>query len=189
VCPDGTVILSGGDCPDSLDKRPKGVSKKEWLKERADAIRLAETLEGKALTLAEKAIQNPDCAALFGTSKNGLTAAEVLDGTAPGVSWDIKFTYDTFPNASVAQTRPGFNLLTYLSGNRPFVTNIDASSSPGFWDYGDTAENADTLLHELGHMLRFLGFQGGDFVQNDNNDQVNQKNSQLIMDNCLKGLQ
>jgi RHS repeat-associated protein len=190
VCPNGSVILTGGDCSDGQDKRPpKGVSKTQWLKDKAAAIKLAQDLEAKALDLAKKAIANPDCAALFGTSTNGLTAADVLGGTAKGVSWNINFTYDTSPKAAIATTRPGFNLLTYLSGNRSFVTTIDTASSIQYWDYGDEVENADTLLHELGHVLRFLGFQGGDFVQDDRNDQVNQKNSQDIMDTCLKGLQ
>lgn len=47
-------------------------------------------------------------------------------------------------------------------------------------------ENADTILHELGHVLRYLGFKGGDFQQNDNDDTVNQHNSELIRQKCLK---
>jgi hypothetical protein len=103
-------------------------------------------------------------------------------GTAYG---KIQFTYS--PNdTNVAGTRPTFSLSNVL-GVTSTVTKINAGQDgSGYWNNGDTVENADTILHELGHVLRFLGFKGGDFQQNDKDDAVNQKNSELIREKCLK---
>jgi hypothetical protein len=97
----------------------------------------------------------------------------------------IQFVYN--PNdTSVAMTRPTISLGNVL-GVTATVTKINAGQdSSGYWNNGDAVENADTILHELGHVLRFLGFRGGDFQQDDKDDAVNQHNSELIRENCLK---
>jgi hypothetical protein len=51
-----------------------------------------------------------------------------------------------------------------LFGVKSTVTKINALPlDPGYWNNGDSIENADTVLHELGHVLRDIGFTSGDF--------------------------
>jgi hypothetical protein len=97
----------------------------------------------------------------------------------------IQFVYNP-GDKNVAITRPIISPVNIV-GVKSTVTKINAAfDDPGYWDSGDALENPDTLLHELGHVLRDLGFKGGDFEQNDGDDSVNQHNSSLIRDDCLK---
>lgn len=85
----------------------------------------------KAKDLADKALANPDCAGLFG-SKDGMTATQVLEGTAQGVSWNIDFIYSTSQDAAVATTRPTISLGN-LFGPTSFVTKIDEAFNLARW--------------------------------------------------------
>jgi len=93
---------------------------------------------------------------------------------------------DNRGDTSVAITRPTISPVNLL-GVKLTVAKINAAfDDPGYWDNGDALEKCGPLLHELGHVLRDLGFKGGDFQQNDDDNAVNLHNSSLIRDNCLK---
>jgi RHS repeat-associated protein len=157
------------------------------IKVKTDALKRAQSMLGRAKELAKAGLDKSQCASLFG-SKDGMTAAQVLAGTAPGTTWIIQFAYDADPNAAVANTRPTISL-DNIFGLHSFITRIDdAWFDQGFWNYGDNLDNADTILHELGHVLRLLGFTGGDFVQNDGDPKVSHDNDDRIRQNCLNGM-
>jgi hypothetical protein len=62
--------------------------------------------------------------------------------------------------AEMARGRLGQIEITINSCSNGRTTGI-------YWNDNDLFVNTTYLLHELGHALRFLGFQGGGFVQVD----------------------
>ena len=69
------------------------------------------------------------------------------------------------PDWGVAQTRPA-GLLPIPGLARKAKTTINELSGYGFWNNGDTTENAETLLHELGHIFNDLKGSGGFALSN-----------------------
>ncbi len=112
----------------------------------------------QALTL------DPDCMALFGTAQTrseGFNPTVVLTNIVYGSHsfGSIHFAMHP-PNWGVAETRPaGLLPIPGLSGKVSIT--INELSSYGFWNYGDSNENAETLLHELGHVFNDLRGAGG----------------------------
>ncbi len=205
VDPQGLFVCTAGDaengpfCPSSGAIRNDGggdssyaaEGKVPWARDRQEAMRakkaalaLAQSYLADAASLAKKAITDPDCFGLFGSRADGTPAAQVLSGMLTGAAYgNIEFIYN--PNdIFVATTRPAVSPRNLL-GVTSTVTKINAREGNGYWNKGDSAENANTILHELGHVLRFLGFRGGDFVQSDGDRDVNLKNSALITEKCL----
>jgi RHS repeat-associated protein len=182
-------LMGGGGGSNESGTNPTGFTygdKRAIIKDKADALKNAKTYLQPAKDAADKALtdpNNPDCAGLFGT-KDGMTAAQVFEGKQQGVSWNIQFSYNP-NNENVATTRPTISL-NNIGGFTSFVTKInDTFQDSGYWNAGGTTDNAETLIHELGHVLRFLGFKGGDFVQNDNDPAVGLQNDKLIYDKCF----
>jgi len=123
----------------------------------------------QALTL------NSDCMSLFGTEatrQNGFNPANVLIDITYG---SHNFGTVSFSSHSakwgVAQTRPaGLVPIPGLAGK--VKISINELPGYGFWNNGDATENAETLLHELGHVFNDLKGAGGFALPNsaENND-------------------
>jgi hypothetical protein len=64
--------------------------------------------------------------------------------------------------------RVGLPRHTYpIPGMAPSVhVKINTYNGPGYWGAGDAGENAETLLHELGHVFNFIHNAGRFTVSN-----------------------
>jgi hypothetical protein len=84
------------------------------------------------MDLATKGLSTPGCAELFGSRSDGMTAAEVLAGTASGVTWTFSYTYNTNAGYYVALTAPTISI-TNLFGFHSLVTTINANKATPYW--------------------------------------------------------
>jgi len=154
-----------------------------------------------AQTLADAALGQDKCAAIFGTppplgsgwfgSGPTPTPTQILDSIIAGGTYgSISFT-NAGSTGFVAQTDPSLTSVRLILGTGQIVyTNftvlINTALNPGtnMWNSGSATDNATTLLHELGHILDFMGWTGGQFVNDDSDASVNLANTKLIQDNC-----
>jgi len=144
-----------------------------------------------AEAIALQALKNPECSGLFGSKPgSSLTGAEVLRSLAgDGVYGRIQFE-NKGPNWGVAETRPAITMGLLLRGRTSSVVTTINSFSDGkktglYWNDNNLLENAETLLHELGHALRVLGFVGGHFAHQDRDTRVAVRDDILIWHYCL----
>jgi len=94
---------------------------------------------------------------------------------------------------TAAEPMPGFTRLLNpvlgavrraVGASRRVKITINTYSGGTYWN--DSLYNAtELLLHELGHALRFIGFRGGEFVQDDGSRLIGRRNSELIRERCL----
>jgi len=71
-----------------------------------------------------------------------------------------------------------------VGASRRVKITINTYSGGTYWN--DSVYNAtELLLHELGHALRFIGFRGGEFVDNDDEEPVGRRNLLLVRERCL----
>ncbi len=152
---------------------------------------------------AHQALMKEDCAKLFGSyrpnSRAGrnqrITAIDVLHGLGvgtPGRFGMIEFRY-IGPTGSQPEPAPAFTQLLNpvfgtvrraVGATRKVKITINTYSGGTYWN--DSVYNAtELLLHELGHALRFIGFRGGEFVQDDGSRPIGRRNSELIREHCL----
>lgn len=170
----------------------------DWLAEEERQARLRrenpknEDYMEAAMQRALKALEIPECAGVFGTAPGrlkllGVTASSVLQGIKTGnggkygrIQFEDKGS--DWGTAETVPQLPQFFMPRILWGRSNKVTITINSYSDGsgqYWNDGDELGNANTVLHELGHLLRFLGFKGGEFVQRDGRESVNEANRRL----------
>lgn len=107
---------------------------------------------------------NLDSMSPFGTAQTragGFNPISVLTNIVYGSNRLGSINFSTHPVGwGVAETRPaGLFPIPGLAGKvRIFINQI---AGYGFWNNGDTLENADTLLHELGHAFNDVRGAGG----------------------------
>jgi RHS repeat-associated protein len=152
-----------------------------------------------------EALRHPECVnAVFGTAPNlgsGLfgtgptpTVQDVFASiTSNGTYGNIVFGTPANPDAN-SQTQPALWSATLIlsSGQLVFTYNtitINNSTNPALagsnaWNFASTAQNAITLLHELGHVLSNMGWTGGYFNNDDDNRIINGVNDQWIQLRC-----
>ncbi len=152
----------------------------------------------EARNMALKALDNDKCAKVFGGG-SGLNPSEVLSSIIDGgkyghVEYESHAPSATGDDWGAAQTTPN-GLPNPLPPWRPHWSSVTITintfqdpQSGVHWNDGHTAQNADTLLHELGHAMCFLGARGGKFKMNDRSDEAQKFNSNLLEENCWKPL-
>jgi len=147
-----------------------------------------------AFDKAIEALSDPDCRGIFGTRGTRLDPATVLTSIKEGGQYgSIKFEKRD-SDFGAARTYPsGFPRLSTATVFRfpkvSIVINSYNDDQGVYWNDGDVSENTETLLHELGHALWFLGVRGGQFRQRDGSEENQQFNRNLINENCLKKIQ
>ena len=168
-----------------------------------DPTTRARMMLAAARARAHQALMKEDCAKLFGSyrpnSRAGrgqeITALDVLHGLRtgkPGRFGLIEFRHigptgdDPTPAPAFTQLmNPVMGTLRRAVGaTRKVKITINTYSGGTYWN--DSVYNAtELLLHELGHALRFIGFRGGEFVQDDGSRAIGRRNSELIREHCL----
>ena len=115
-----------------------------------------------AMAIALQALNKGPCAHLFGTPKSrakGFTPQNVLKGIASGSQYG-RIVWQDQGRGDVATTYPAGPLPIPGLASRVTV-KINTFNSPGWWGAGDASDNAETLLHELGHAFNFIHNAGG----------------------------
>jgi RHS repeat-associated protein len=126
--------------------------------------------------------ENADCRAIYGPEAIGaFDPAEVLDSILNnGRYGQIKI--ERLDDDEAAVTTPVYqsvrNPLTLTFGRVTIKVNSTYLGR-------DLNEDANTLLHELGHALYFLGARGAEFRQNDRSAANQEFNNNLINEKCL----
>jgi RHS repeat-associated protein len=128
----------------------------------------------KALNAALAALNSPDCQAVYNTSHTGtLTPRQVLQsmsywgglsgGTAPGFFvGDIQFGPQ---DGLYGTTTPG----GYMGGSWTIgiITLNSNAADAGYFFSQNLLEDANTILHELGHVFANVAGLGGSLIVND----------------------
>lgn len=138
----------------------------------------------EALTL------NADCMNLFGTAATRAGKFNPVDVLTNIVYGTHTLGNINFSNHSsdwgVAQTRPaGIFPIPGLAGKVSITINELVSSGLSLWNSGNTLENADTLLHELGHAFNDLRGAGGFAIPNSAESKDNLAFDTLIKQKCF----
>ena len=135
-------------------------------------------------------VENTECMNLFGngnTRASGFNPVSVLNNIVYGTHTlgNINFSLHSF-DWGVAQTRPaGFFPIPGLAGKVSTTINQLRSPSYNFWNNGNTAENAETLLHELGHAFNDLRGAGGFAIPNSAENTDKYAFDKLIKQKCF----
>jgi hypothetical protein len=112
------------------------------------------------------------------------------------IQGDISFGA-TDRSDAVAETDPNSGILgaVGLTTNIPTIMINNTTAPPqglvGFWSQAtsNAATNPTTLLHELGHVLDFLGWTGDKILNDSTSDQTSENNDALITSKCAKYFQ
>jgi hypothetical protein len=131
---------------------------------------------------------NADCMSLFGTAQTragGFNPISVLSNIVYGSNSLGSINFSTHSASwGVAETRPaGLLPIPGLAGK--VSISINQSAGYGFWNNGDTVENADTLLHELGHAFNDLKGAGGFALPNSAEKNDPYAFGKLIQQKCF----
>lgn len=155
---------------------------KQEIEDAENALILNSAIYGARFRL----LARPECSALFGSptvfGTLGLSAATGLEllhseGTYRWGGGAIMKgrAGATFPaeGGVVMGIRRRGSVVSIINENQRSITGIL---------YGELVH---TILHELGHGLRLLGFKGGEFEDDDESPGANARNNRLISDRCM----
>ncbi len=154
-----------------------------------DRPKTPQQMMNPAMTAAMQALSKKDCADLFGTPKSwaqGFTPQNVLKGIVSGkkygrIAWGDKGG----GGWGVAQTRPTFPFIPGHASGVVMTINTFQTSIAGYWSAGDPAENAETLLHELGHAFNFIRNAGGFAIPNSAENADKYAFDKKVRKNCF----
>jgi RHS repeat-associated protein len=122
-------------------------------------------LLGAAVKRAKKALsENEDCQKLFGNAKtraNGFDPSSILDQIAAGTFGTLKFD-NKGAKWGVAGVSP--NGVPKLS-SVTITLNSYNDGTLAYWNLGNTDFNAETLLHELGHVYDLTKGSGNSLLK------------------------
>ena len=165
------------------------------LKSRTTALALL----NKALAKALEALSLDDCRAIFGdmvdpTTGKPLDPAAILKSLANAARGVGDGGYGTIsfnvPNSGAQAETAGVGLSMSWSG--PYYQKVSVTFNTDYWNMGYVGEDTVSLLHELGHVMNFLGAGVGSknsFYQYDQfSNAWNSDNTQLVHDKCTSHL-
>jgi RHS repeat-associated protein len=150
--------------------------------QKVDARKTYEQTKQAVLDIVGEALKDPNCRGLFGEKDPYSVLTDVLNGT--GTYARFSLTYWQPDDQGYATS--GEVIHVSLFGTWFKINAIEWANEAGA---GNNVENAETLLHELGHLFSALGF--GTDVKNDsafNNANNGQYNNWLIDQNCFGGV-
>jgi hypothetical protein len=134
----------------------------------------------QALTL------NPDCFDLFGTAKtragkwNPTVVLTSLFLTQGGTYGSVNFNYTG--NGAALTTPNGFPTPSITQGIQGSSATVSINSA--YWNVDNVAYNAETLLHELGHVYNFVRGSGNFALSNSSELTNSGAFDQLIEAKC-----
>ncbi len=166
---------------------------------RLSNARVARTtrLLNTAIQDALAALEDPDCAGLFGVQGDALDPRDVLKGLASGQSGYGYFLVSEIKQVKSsavtnAQTEPQFGYATSPAGTlvntgiNGVVITINTAPNTPFNRTATPTDRATTVLHELGHAFNWLPGAGGSFVQNDQDDvTLSMENTSMVKTSCF----
>ncbi len=134
---------------------------------------------------------NQDCAALFGSGN--VDPSAILIGLFSGQSYGrITFQYRSNPSWGIAQTSPAgvIQMLRYAitgTASRVLITinTWTSGQQQQYWNEGNFTVNAETLLHELSHVIDLLFGSGTSSLQHPRNAQASWDLDELIYMTCF----
>lgn len=131
---------------------------------------------------------NQDCMNLFGTDQTRAGKFNPVNVLTDIVYGSHNFGTVSFSlnsaNWGVARARPaGFPPIPGFAPKEKIV--INELSGYGFWNNGDATENADTLLHELGHAFNDIRGAGNFALPNSAEDSDPYAFDKLIKQTCF----
>jgi hypothetical protein len=138
---------------------------------------------GRATTQALKALQNPDCAKLFGVADPAAVLNDLVQNDL--TVGPIKSPAGTTISATTGGT-------TLVTANGTFNgAEIKINDVAGAFVTGSLNDQIVTLLHELGHAINFIDGPGTSQIVNDGSAlgaagiQASMNNTALVKQNCL----
>jgi RHS repeat-associated protein len=151
----------------------------EWA--RFDETEDDRAILNRAINEALGKLNDPNCSRLFGSptvfGSFTLTADSVLRRLQNSMSF--RFAPEGFPFAGNTSFQSwSFSGVQYWWAASVAVGAGQRNSING-------AELVNTVLHELGHVLAYLGFRGGVFVHDDDDETINRRNTDWIWQNCF----
>jgi hypothetical protein len=159
-----------------------------------------ERLQG-ASNKVQNALGKQDCVeSVFGKSPGGFllgrnvglaanmpSALNVFLGMTHDGPWG-RIIFTDLPEGRSAITAATGKTAYSTALNRDVDVEAVSIMNRAFWNKQNDTENALDLLHELGHVLRKMGWSGGQFMDDDVDDDINLANSDSIKKYCGKYL-
>jgi RHS repeat-associated protein len=145
------------------------------------------------------ALSHSDCSGIFGTAPPSYGWLGPNPGSTPGSvlnyllnNNDISFGQTQDPAAN-AETTPNTTFFSSIGATTAIPTIVinntttGVAGATGFWNLSGASQDASTLLHELGHVLYYLGWKGDQIVpETPDPDYLEVTNNQVIASSCAK---
>lgn len=192
--PAGTPFTGfGGDPGGAGSSDGTGIDLQQRVNGARDRARFNKVLKElpTAIGVAEKALQDPKCAALFGQGKlpdgsvvTGATLLFDLFNHIMGSIQPMELPVTTTIVNGVPKTT-AVNAQTSLNNGQ---IEIDISDVAGSFVTGNAQDQAITLLHEIGHAMNDLFGNGTSGILSDDDPKINTGNTNKVIKDCFPNL-
>jgi RHS repeat-associated protein len=165
----------------------------------ANQVRRTTTRLSSAIATALQALQDPDCAGLFGLAAGSPDPTTLLTDLQTANSGYGYFQLDTLPLPTEPnQINNAVTTATFAYGSGPngtpvnlgvngAVITINLDPATPFNSTANSTDRAVTVLHELGHVYGLIWGAGASSIVNDQgNSALSRDNTALVKRDCFK---